>query len=765
VKALRRLLVAEFHGRRLRAMALLFVVVVFSSAALIAGLQTQSRAGQLWDDAFAKANGAHVTVYSSDDAVLHQVASDPRVVEHSAIYRQVDDVEIVANKRRASALVREMGPNDIPPVARPRLRSGRWVRAGAADEIVIERSYALNDHVSVGDSVVLRQSGVDVPFRVVGEAVDLIDCFYPQCDPTPTWVDPAGFARLDTTHASGAVFLRINDPHHVDSFTSGILDRYGNKAGTNDWLNTRGDATVISGFFGAFLAGFGVFVMIASVLVILGAMASRVIARRRDIGLLKAVGVTPGQIAAAIVLANAVVAAVGVAIGWVFAGLFAGRLQLTEGKVLGTGGGVYSFSRLIIAFVVIELLVAAAILVPALHSGRLPTTTALSPVPTVKAHQSRLAALAERMGLGPISTTGLRDAFARPGRSAFTVAAIAVAIVAVVVSFGFDRTVHRAFSEPSYTGHPYDATVVPTSPSAAPAVVDALNHDPNVAHWFTTTERHAVIGQDQYLVRALGGDIANAGYRVQEGRLPTAPDEAIAGYGLLQALGKSVGDTVDLTIGSKPAHFRLVGWYSETEDSGKVLMFPLAGLASVEPNPQPEAWRVHVRDGVKVDDAVSSLQQTLRGQAQVVPNVQTSNPQITAFRTSFQLVTILVLLLAFANLATTMILAVRERSHDLGVLRSVGFTPRQVFSVIAIGAAVLALVGAVIGVPVGWLGFRVLIETVGRQAGIGPQIGVNPTWWALLLCVPAAVGAGLVLGLAVGSRAATAEVADLVRYE
>jgi putative ABC transport system permease protein len=746
-------------------MALLFVVVVFSSAALIAGLQTQSRAGQLWDDAFAKANGAHVTVYSSDDAVLHQVASDPRVVEASAIYRQVDDVEIVANNRRANALVREMGPNDIPPVARPRLRRGRWVRAGAADEIVIERSYALNDHVHVGESIVLRQSGLEVPFRVVGEAVDLIDCFYPQCDPTPTWVDPAGFARLDTSHASGAVFLRINDPQHVDTFTSAVLNRYGGKVGTNDWLNTRGDATVISGFFGAFLSGFGVFVMIASVLVILGSMASRVIARRRDIGLLKAVGVTPGQIASAIVVSNALVAAVGVVAGWAFAGLFAGRLQLTEGKVLGSGGGVYSLSRLLVAFVVIELLVVGAILVPALHSGRLPTTTALSPVPTVKAHQSRLAALAERMGLGPISTTGLRDAFARPARSVFTVAAIVVAIIAVVVSFGFDRTVDRAFSDPAYTGHPYDATIVPTSPSAAPAVVDTLNHDPNVAHWFTTTERHAVIGQNQYLVRALGGDIANAGYRIQEGRLPTAPDEAISGYGLLQALGKSVGDTVDVTIGAKPAHFRLVGWYSETEDSGKVMMFPLAGLKQVEPNPQPEAWRVHVRDGVPVDDAVNTLQQTLRGQAQVVPNVQTSNPQITAFRTSFQLVTILVLLLAFANLATTMILAVRERSHDLGVLRSVGFTPRQVFTVIAIGAAVLALVGAVIGVPVGWLGFRALIETVGRQAGIGPQIGVNPAWWALLLCIPAALGAGVLLGLAVGRRAATAEIADLVRYE
>jgi putative ABC transport system permease protein len=369
------------------------------------------------------------------------------------------------------------------------------------------------------------------------------------------------------------------------------------------------------------------------------------------------------------------------------------------------------------------------------------------------------------MGLGPISTTGLRDAFARPTRSAATVAAIAVAIVAVVVSLGFNRTVNRAFADPQYTGHPYDITVIPRSPTAASAIVDTLNHDPNVEHWFTTTERHAVIGQAQYLTRALGGDIANSGYLVQEGRLPTAPDEAISGYGFMTAVGKSVGDTIDLTIGGKPAHFRLVGWYSETEDSGKVLMFPLAGLAQVEPDPQPENWRVHVHAGVNVDDAVNLLQHELRGQAQVVPNTQTSNPQISAFGTSFLLVTVLVLLLAFANLATTMILAVRERSHDLGVLRSVGFTPRQVLTVTAIGAAVLALVGVLIGIPVGFLGFRALIEFVGRNAGIGPQIGVNPAWWALLLCIPATVGAGVLLGLAVTGRAATAEVADLVRYE
>ncbi|HET6952971.1 MAG TPA: ABC transporter permease, partial [Acidimicrobiales bacterium] len=134
-------------------------------------------------------------------------------------------------------------------------------------------------------------------------------------------------------------------------------------------------------------------------------------------------------------------------------------------------------------------------------------------------------------------------------------------------------------------------------------------------------------------------------------------------------------------------------------------------------------------------------------------------------RLAFLLVSGLVVIMALANLASTMLLAVRERTHELGVLRAVGVTPRQVVAMVATGAAALAVLAALIGVPVGWAGSAVVSEVVGTASGIGPGIGATPGAVAVLVMVPIAVGVAALLGAASARRAAEAEVSELVRYE
>ena len=139
--------------------------------------------------------------------------------------------------------------------------------------------------------------------------------------------------------------------------------------------------------------------------------------------------------------------------------------------------------------------------------------------------------------------------------------------------------------------------------------------------------------------------------------------------------------------------------------------------------------------------------------------------EIKVFRLAFLLVSGLVVIMALANLASTMLLAVRERTHDLGVLRAVGVTPRQVVAVVAVGAAALAVLAALIGVPLGWAVTAVVTEVVGAATGIGPGLGASPGGVAVLVLVPAVVALAALLGAASARRAAHDEVSELVRYE
>jgi putative ABC transport system permease protein len=763
--AILRLARAEWHGRRLVALALLLTVVAVATTGLVAGLETQSQAADRWDETFEQANGAHVTAYAASAEELRDVADDPRVAQASRPYRAVSDVDVVTDGGRDTALVRDMPARYLSTVGRPLLRDGRWANAGAADEIVVDRSYALSRGLHVGDSIRLVHAGRDATFTIVGIAIDLVDCFFPQCDPATTWVDSAGYGRLvtaGTPDVYSSVFLRLSDPHAVDTFVTDAIEHY--HVDTNDWLDTRDDALVVGEFFSSFLASLGIFVMIAAATVVASSMASRVVRRRRDIGLCKAIGFTPRQLTASILLTNAVIAALGVVAGWLTAGVLAGPLQLRVADVLGAGGVSLSFRALVIAFVVVEAIVVVTTILPAWRAGRMATTTALSAGPPRGLRRSRLAHLGVRLGAGPVAVSGLKQVFARPARVFFTVAAMTLAVISVVLAAGFDRTIDHVLAAPALTGDPYGVAVDPQDVDDAD-ITAALDRTPGVASWFTATERRALVGDEAFLSRALGGDVEHAGYVVREGRMATAAGEAVAGYGLLDRLGIDVGDRITVKIDGHAMPLRIVGWYGESEDGGEVLQYSLASLRAVEPDARVDGYLATLSPGADASQVTETLRGALDGQARVIPNEGGELDEADAFRLAFLVVAMLVVVVALTNLVATMLLAARERTRDVGVLRAVGFGPRQVLGAAAVTAAVLALIAVAVGVPVGLVASRGLAEGIGAGSGIGPGFGVDPSGMTIGLIALTTLAAGTFLGMLVYRRAATGSTASLVRFE
>jgi putative ABC transport system permease protein len=118
------------------------------------------------------------------------------------------------------------------------------------------------------------------------------------------------------------------------------------------------------------------------------------------------------------------------------------------------------------------------------------------------------------------------------------------------------------------------------------------------------------------------------------------------------------------------------------------------------------------------------------------------------------------LCVALANLVATILLGVRERVRDLGVLKAVGLTPRQVVTAFLGGQAIVASLAAVAGVPGGLLLFRTAIAASGSSDSFA-----YPAWWLLVLLVPAAVVAVLAVSAPLARRAASLRTIDALRYE
>ena len=185
-------------------------VIVLASAAFVAGLAGQTKASERWDAAFAEANGAHVTIDGRELDTLAAVAGRPDVAAASAPYRRTSqELDILRDGRAVTTVyVREMAGADLPAIATPLLRDGRWAGPGTDDEIVIDRAFGLEEGIDVGDAISLSTPTGSRSFTVVGRAVDFVDCFYPNCTPVTTWLEPAGFATLGVATVN-TVFLLV----------------------------------------------------------------------------------------------------------------------------------------------------------------------------------------------------------------------------------------------------------------------------------------------------------------------------------------------------------------------------------------------------------------------------------------------------------------------------------------------------------------------------------------------------------------------------
>ncbi len=129
----------------------------------------------------------------------------------------------------------------------------------------------------------------------------------------------------------------------------------------------------------------------------------------------------------------------------------------------------------------------------------------------------------------------------------------------------------------------------------------------------------------------------------------------------------------------------------------------------------------------------------------------------------------LALLVAALGVANTMMMAIYERTREIGVLKALGASAREIRALFTVEAAMLGLLGGFFGLIFGtllgrlvdWIGHRFLIAE--GVTGIG-QLSVVPPWLAIGALAFAAF-IGVVAGLYPAARAAKLDPVAALRHE
>ena len=112
------------------------------------------------------------------------------------------------------------------------------------------------------------------------------------------------------------------------------------------------------------------------------------------------------------------------------------------------------------------------------------------------------------------------------------------------------------------------------------------------------------------------------------------------------------------------------------------------------------------------------------------------------------------------GMINTLVLAVHERTRELGMLRAVGMTRRQARRMVRGESVVTALIGAAIGLPLG-IGMAALATRAMSEWGVALSLPVVP----LVAFVLVAVAVGVIAAVAPARRAARLDVLRALQYE
>ncbi len=124
-----------------------------------------------------------------------------------------------------------------------------------------------------------------------------------------------------------------------------------------------------------------------------------------------------------------------------------------------------------------------------------------------------------------------------------------------------------------------------------------------------------------------------------------------------------------------------------------------------------------------------------------------------------------VLAIGAVNLLISLMFGVRERYRDFGIMKTLGFTPRQILASVSISAILFALVAIAFGTPLGLLFTRFSLNYIGDEAGAGSPFGTmpGPAWIAVLALITLVVA--IVGALVPARRAAGISFTEALRYE
>jgi putative ABC transport system permease protein len=448
---------------------LLLLTLTIATGVLGVATSVYGSADAPWDRVWRATNGFHVGlgVYHPPDepgsrALVddlrrrgEQLATAPEVVGAGGPWTHLyGSIAVAGGSEDLTAEVRDPAPYEVD---QPLVTSGRWLGDGAG--VVLESGLAATLQAGPGDTVRIQGR----PFPVRGVASTVSRGRFPLSRPAQVWVTPETARELrdlGMTEEGFELQLRLADPDDAAGFVAAhrSLEASDPSSGVvaflETWQQRRADSHSDIDILAGTLFAAGALIAILTVATAAVLISGRMAAQLRQVGTLKAVGVTPRQIVLVLLVEHLAIAAGAVAIGLGIGRLLAARVAETSVTVLGRPEPPpLTWTRVAMVAAVACTVVLLGTIRPALRGIRRSTLRSLVAGPRPPRRPGRLARLAGNLGVPLPGVLGMRSAWRRPGRLLTNATGLLLGVAMIVVALALRDSLGLLSLEPSEPGH------------------------------------------------------------------------------------------------------------------------------------------------------------------------------------------------------------------------------------------------------------------------------------------------------------------------
>ena len=639
------------------------------------------------------------------------------------------------------------------------LTSGRAPRGPA--EVAIDEATAENGGLAIGDTTQVVTAGPPQRMKIVGlvDTGNMMGATVTAFD-TPTaqrlLLKPGYFSDIEM-QSSGPSEEELRDrvaqalPANLEAIT-----------GTEMSEEAQSDIAQMMGFFRTFLLAFALISIFVGAFIIFNTFSMLVAQRTRELALLRAVGAARGQVTRAVIGEAVAVGVVGSTLGLVAGAGLASVLQSQMGDA-GQGGLTFTATPVIWSYAVGIVVTVVSAYFPARRAAKIPPVAAMRDDVALPQRSMRiriaLGSLLTAAGAGliavglaggggnPAAPVGAgafgvfvgvamlapvisvpvlrvlgapaarlmgspgrlarQNALRNPRRTAATAAALMIGLALITTVNVLGATMRASVDEQIGTQFGTDYLVQAQGPGGVNAEAQRTVRDtPGVVAASPTYDGQAKIsGKDVYYVAGDADVVVGAAkLKVVSGSTATGPSSFMVDEDTAEEQGWKAGAVVPVQFpDGKTERLTLAGVYSKSDIIGPRLLPQEAHLRhTLRPTVS-----VMVVDTAKADAATKSA---LESALKAYPNVEvedqaslkeSARSQVDGFVTFLTILLIMSVIIAAVGVVNTLALSVIERTREIGLLRAIGISRRQLRRMIRLESVMIAVFGAALGMGIG----------------------------------------------------------------